>query len=502
MTKFRIEHIMKNKFNQAFEYHQNGQLTQARDLYEQILYDEPQNHEVLDLLGILYTQVGQYDKALEYLQKAIDLKPLPFYIENLAKMYFKKEDFQNAVELYEILIKNDPNNYENTFNLAMAYKNNGQYGKAKGTYYKAIELNPNSTESYFNLAYLCFNDNDAKGAIECYKKVLKINPDDWETMYFLSLAYMQDKNYKDGLKCFEQRLCKQSAIVSQEKTYPNLMKQKPIWTGKEDLSDKTLYTYYEAGFGDVIMLYRFMPELVSKCKKVIFKPQEELKPLFEDNSYGAEIMGMFKNESDMDFDYHLPFLSLPLVLGKSGEDMFIHHNDGYIKPNPDKVKFYKENYFNNDKFKIGIKWQGNTYYETGRVINTDAFAPLFDIPNVQVYSAQTFEGSEAFEKLSSKYNIIDISKTFKDFSYTAAAVENLDLVICNDTSLAHIAGAMNKPCVILLPYNYNWRWHTDLSYCDWYKSVTLALTGRYENWNTLMERVTEYCMKTFNLSAK
>ena len=93
---------MKSKFNQAFEYHNQGKLTLARDLYEQVIKDEPQNHEAWDLLGILYTQVGQYDKALECLQKAIDIKPLPFYIENLAKMYFKKEDFQKAVELYEI----------------------------------------------------------------------------------------------------------------------------------------------------------------------------------------------------------------------------------------------------------------------------------------------------------------------------------------------------------------------------------------------------------------
>ena len=109
--------------------------------------------------------------------------------------------------------------------------------------------------------------------------------------------------------------------------------------------------------------------------------------------------------------------------------------------------------------------------------------------NVQVYSAQTFEGAEEFEKLSAKYNIVDLSKSLKDFSYTAAAVENLDLVICNDTSLAHLAGAMNKPCIILLPYNYNWRWHTDLSYCDWYESVKLYLADKNESWNSLMSRV-------------
>ncbi len=480
---------MRNKFEQAFEYHQKGQLTNARNLYEQILNDDSKNHEVWNLLGILYTQVSEFDKALLCLQKAIELKPLPFYIENLAKMYFKKEDFQNAVELYEILVKNNSENYENTFNLAMAYKNNAQYDKAKETYYKAIELNPKSTESYFNLAYLCFNENDTKGAIECYKKVLEINPDDWETTYFLSLAYMQDKNYKDGLKCFEQRLCKQSAIVSQEKTYPNLMKQKPIWTGKEDLSDKTLYTYYEAGFGDNIMIYRFMPELISKCKKVIFKPQEELKPLFEENSYGAEIMGMFKNEKEMNFDYHLPFLSLPYVLAKSGDDMFIHHDDGYIKANPGKVKSYRDNYFNNDKFKIGIKWQGNSYYDKERILSVEDFFRLFELPNTQFYSCQTFEGSEKFEKIKDKYNVIDLAPTFKDFSWTAGAVENLDLIICNDTSLAHLAGAMCKPCWVLLPHVYNWRWHNDLSKSDWYDSLKLFRQPQNGDWESVFDEV-------------
>ncbi len=469
--------------------HQTGKLTTARDLYEEILNEDDKNHEVWDLLGVLYTQVKEFDKALECFKKAIDLKPLTFYISNLAKMYFEKEDYENAIELYEVLTKSNPDNYEHWFNLAMSYKNNEDCEKAKSAYYKAIEINPKSTDSYFNLAYLCFNDNDPYGAIECYKKVLEINPDDWETTYFLSLAYMQCKNYKDGLECFEQRLCKQSAIVSQEKTYPNLMKVKPLWTGKEDLSDKTLYTYYEAGFGDLIMLYRFMPELVSKCKKVIFKPQKELKPLFDENSYGAEIMGMYIYENEINFDYHLPFLSLPYVLNKSGEDMFIHHDDGYLKANPDRVKYFREKYFNNDKFKIGIKWQGNTYYDKARILRVEDFFRLFELNDTQFYSCQTFDGSEKFSQIKDKYNVIDLAPDFRDFAYTAAAVENLDLIICNDTSLAHLAGAMCKPCWILLPHVYNWRWHNDLSKSDWYDSVKLFRQPINGDWDSVFDEV-------------
>ena len=89
-------------------------------------------------------------------------------------------------------------------------------------------------------------------------------------------------------------------------------------------------------------------------------------------------------------------------------------------------------------------------------------------------------------------NITDLSKSFKDFSYTAAALENVDLVISSDSSLAHLAGAMGKPCIVLLPYNYNWRWHMDLTHCDWYDSVKLFRLGEKETWNELMLKVIDF----------
>ena len=40
-----MKQIQSEKFNKAFSFHQQGKLTPARDLYMEILKDEPLNHE-------------------------------------------------------------------------------------------------------------------------------------------------------------------------------------------------------------------------------------------------------------------------------------------------------------------------------------------------------------------------------------------------------------------------------------------------------------------------
>ena len=79
--------------------------------------------------------------------------------------------------------------------------------------------------------------------------------------------------------------------------------------------------------------------------------------------------------------------------------------------------------------------------------------------------------------------------TFSNFSDTAGAIENMDLIISNDTSLVHLAGAMQKSCWVLLPYVYNWRWHTDLSKCDWYDSVKIFHQNNTCDWDSVFELI-------------
>ena len=203
-------------FNKAFENHKSGNFEVAQNLYMEILKSEPENAEVWDLLGVLNFQKNDFLEAEICIKKAISLQPRLYYLENLAKLYLEKGDFEPAVDLYKDIV-NVNHTYENLFNLAMGYKNLRKWEEAKNTYIEALKLNPNGYESYYNLAYLAFNDNEPYRAIECYKKALEIKPDDWETTYFLGLAYMQVKDYKNGFADFEARLCKKSAILSQEK---------------------------------------------------------------------------------------------------------------------------------------------------------------------------------------------------------------------------------------------------------------------------------------------
>ena len=213
------------------------------------------------------------------------------------------------------------------------------------------------------------------------------------------------------------------------------------------------------------MFSRYLPLLKNKCKKVVFYPQKPLVPLFETSNLGIdELIEGFIPEQALNFDVHAPLMSLPYLLGLKDKKVF-ESPEGYLKADESLISEFKEKFFNNKDLKIGIKWQGNTYYDKDRVIPTEAFIPLLQIEGTKFYSFQTFEGSEEINKLSD-FNITDIGKDLLDFGQTAAALMNLDLVICNDTSLAHLAGALGIPCLVLLPYETNWRWHDDLTKCD------------------------------------
>lgn len=471
----------------GFTKHQEGKLEDAELTYLEALKMDTGNAEVYNLLGVLKLQENDVISAINWIEKAIEIEPAEYFYETLFQAYIRAKLYKPMVKRADEVLKLYPKNFSLLFNLALSYKNLKQNKEAIKFYDKALKIDPASYDAWFNISHLYSIEAETHNALSALEICKKIRPHDKDTEYFLSLALMRVKDYNNGLKYFENRLCRETAIGLQNKTYPNKAREDNVWDGK-DIKDKTLYVYYEAGFGDTIMFSRYLPLAAKKCKKLIFKCQKPLAPLFRENGLGIdEVIDSFVPEGSIDFDYHIPLLSLPHALKLKDNKVFAY-SEGYLGAKKDRIEEYRQKYFMNDKIKVGIKWQGNTYYDIDRVIPTKSFIPLMEVENTQYYSFQTFEGKEDIDVLK---GIIDIGKDLIDFSQTASALANLDLVICNDTSLAHLAGAMGIPCWVLLPYEVNWRWHTDLSVCDWYDSVKLFRQHKSGDWEGVFADILE-----------
>ena len=113
-----------------------------------------------------------------------------------------------------------------------------------------------------------------------------------------------------------------------------------------------------------------------------------------------------------------------------------------------------------------------------RSLTFEYFESFRSIPNATFYSLQKPEDID--EEIPSW--CVNLGATLKDFTYTAAALKNLDCVISVDTSVIHLAGALGVKTYVLLPYDSDWRWFDAKNPNAWYDSVELFIQPDFSDW--------------------
>ena len=107
-------------------------------------------------------------------------------------------------------------------------------------------------------------------------------------------------------------------------------------------------------------------------------------------------------------------------------------------------------------------------------------------------SLQKGFGSEQLDLCSFKNKFVEcqpqINSTW-DFLENAAIIENCDLIITCDTSIAHLAGGMGKKVWLLLKDIPFWYWGLEGDSTFWYPSMKLFRQKERHNWQEVMERV-------------
>ena len=496
---------INEKFNTAISLLGSGKNQEAEVLYLELLNEAPDNHIVLFHLFMVNFAKKDLDAAEKYLRKAIEIGNDLHYYKDLGDIYYLKDKPHKALEYYIIALKAFPHDINILYPLALTYlldskakkdeeyflskkveQNNQMTNEAKAEILlkRVLEINPAYHQCYYHLASMCWQKHEINAAVSYLVKAIELKPKYAEALYMLGLIYLQAGNLHEGWKLFEARFYAKYGLARPELPVP-------LWDGSP-LQGKTIYIYPEQGIGDTIMFSRYIPELKAMGARVLFKPEPELTQLFRDSYFPAEIIN-FKDPITEIFDYYLSIMSIPYMIGSS--ENTIPLKDKYLKANPEKVKQYKEKYFNNDKFKIGIVWACKNLYKQDKfrsVPDLTYLYPITKIPGVQVYSLQKGKMTSQLENMPEGIGIVDLGSGFEDFSDTAAAIENLDLMISVDTSVPHLSGALGKETLVLIENTPDWKWLLDRDDCIWYEKVRVFRQNEHSDWHELIDRVVKY----------
>jgi len=394
---------------------------------------------------------GNYAAAIEYYEKCVEKEPSALVYDRIGYVYAKIDKYKTLDEQIKY-------------------------------HQKALELNPNFASTIRNLAFAYSRLGKHEESVESFRKLLDLKPipDDFCSYGCLKI---QLGDFEEGWELYKYRFLKHFGATF----YPQI--NKPEWNG-ETIENKTLLVYYEQGFGDSIQFFRYLEQVKPLVKKIIFVVQKELVELLKNSSSGIEIIDDSISLDKLDFDYHIPIMNLPHVLKARIDNIPLAQ--GHIKADTDKIKDYKEKFFDNECLKIGISYSGAQIGNERRNVPLEMFYPLTKIKNAKVYSFQKGYGTKQLEKLPNDVEIVDLGKTFNDFSDTAAAMANVDLFVTSDNSVFNLAASMGKKTFVLLSKDAEWRWFLDEETTPWYDSVKIfKKQTETENWDIQMQRVVE-----------
>ncbi len=435
-------------------------------------------------------ELKETDLAMEYLKKyeetAKDKVRADYVIGDL--LYFKFNKIPESIERFERYILSNQTDalvYNTLGHLYSTYYNDKFLDKQLNYFLKAHELNPNSKTFIRNIALIYSKMNDFKNADKYYNLMLKLNPS-YNDYFDYGCFLIHNGDFKKGYKYFLNRFNKETKPA----LYPPMLPSDKLLKTQKEIANKTILVQCEQGYGDSIMYARFVKELSTIAKKVLFIVQNELVDLFKTSSLGAEILPLDTDFAQLDYDYHVPIMNLPYILGTKSSS--IPHTNKYLTVDEKKVEHFACEFITNkNKFKIGLSFEGNDVSrDLNRDIELNKFLPLMTKKNIDVYILQHEDPKKQIDKLPSKCNIINVGKDFTTFEDTASAIKNMDLIITTDNVILNLAGALGVKTIGIFNKFTEYRWF-DIKGEDvrWYKSIKPYQAKNMDEWDEIINQI-------------
>ena len=469
--------------NMGTVLHAQGKPSDAVSYYHKALALSPNDARAHNNLGMALQQIGKLDESLACYRKALEINPN--YAEahnNLGSVFHELGKATEALTCYREALALSPNYAQAHNNLGVVLQKLGNVEEALSCYRRALELKPDYADAYNNLGSAFQDLAKPAEAVTSYRKALQLKPDYPGAQWNLSTALLLCGDLAKGLALYEKRFdgaAKSEVAVSRKML--ETLSAKARWQG-DKLQGRTLLIWTEQGLGDSLMMLRYLPLLEEKgAGKLYVACPSGLARIFRNMPCVDQVIsdGLPALES---FDCHCPMMSLPYLFDTRLET--IPNTVPYITVPPDMMGKWASRLKSMMGLKVGLSWAGSRTQRKDalRSISPQRLAPLLATPGVQFISLQKGESCESVTNWMAECG---------DFLDTAALMQQLDLIISVDTSVAHLAGALGKPVWLLNRFESEWRWLMDREDSPWYPTMRIFRQPALYDWDSVIKRVAE-----------
>ncbi len=450
----------------------------AEDAARQALTLAATMPEALNNLGNALASRGDNAGAAAAYGRALAERPnFGDALDNLGGVLMDLGDLDRAIDTYRRAVIMAPSEARRHYQLGHALQQAGRLEEAASCYMETLTLDSQHFDALNNLG-CTFKDLGLLAEAEaCFRGGLGVAPDECDLHWNLALTLLQKGEFTQGWQEYEWRW-RTPTFVRFHRDFAV-----PRWRG-EPLAGRTILIHAEQGFGDAIQFVRYVPLVAAAGGRVVLECRPGLERLFAALPGVAAIVTLGQTLPAIDLE--VPLMSLPLVFGTTLDTIpaaipYLGVPAGVTADS--RIAASRG-------LKVGLAWAGSATRRDNaqRSVPAAMLAPLTAVPGVSVFSLQVGPFAAESAELARHAPVVELGPGLTDFAATAAAIAALDLVICVDTGVAHLAGALGRPAWVLLAKPTGFLWMQERADSPWYPTLHLLRQTKAGAWKPVIAR--------------
>ncbi len=439
--------------------------------------------------GIALLRLARPADAVAAFERAAKLDDsYPEAALNLADQYNSLGDAARATAMFDRVLAAQPHHVQARTGRAFAQALAGDLHGAERALDEVTVTSPNHAVAWQTLGAVRNWAWDHAGAHDAFGRALKLAPNNADAAFGVASTLLARGDFGEGWSAFERRPDRGAESGA-------AFAQIPVWDGAPFAG--TLVVYGEQGFGDVVQFARFLPAVRTRVQKLVLLLDGYRAPLAPLLANMQGVDAVVTRAGDVPAEGPLArasILSLPHRLGIGADRLSTDRR--YLAPPVDRASAWRSRIAPLAVPRVGLAWSvlardAHAFVTRHKSVLPSVLSPIVATPDVTFVTLQPGPAGDPAAFGPQAARIADMRRDLRDFADTAALIDTLDLVICADTAVAHIAGALGKPVWMLDRFNSCWRWRLAPDTTPWYPTMRIFRQPRFGVWAGVTPALTE-----------